>query len=57
LPTQTSLEKEVLITDKSHWERLTLAGEKYHEFGEITAWRVTLWVGDQLIGEQKSFLW
>lgn len=57
LPTQTKLETEVLITGTSHWARLTLTGEKYQEFGEITAWRVTLWVGDQLIGEQKSFLW
>ncbi len=57
LPTQTSLETEVLVTGTSHWERLTLAGEKYQKFGEITAWRVTLWVGDELISEQKSFLW
>ena len=27
------------------------------ELGEVTAWRVTLWEGGQLLGEQKSFLW
>lgn len=57
LPTQTILETEVLITGTSHWAQLTLAGEKYQNFGEITAWRATLWVGEEQIGEQKSFLW
>jgi hypothetical protein len=32
-------------------------GENYKNFGELVAWRVTLWAGDQLLGEQKSFLW
>lgn len=41
----------------SHWTSLTLGGEEYKKFGELTAWRVTLWDGDQLLGEQKSFLW
>lgn len=39
------------------WNRVGLTGEDYKNFGEITAWRVTLWDGDQLLGEQKSFLW
>jgi hypothetical protein len=41
----------------SHWTNLTLSGADYQAFGEVTAWRVTLWDGDQLQGEQKSFLW
>lgn len=57
LPSETRLETAVLITGTSHWAALTLAGEAYQNFGEITAWRVTLWSGDQMIGEQKSFLW
>ena len=57
LPSQTTLETEVLITGTGHWAKLTLDGEKYQSFGEITAWRVTLWSGDDMIGEQKSFLW
>lgn len=57
LPTQTKLETPVQITGTGHWAKLTLEGEAYKNFGEITAWRVTLWAGDQLISEQKSFLW
>lgn len=41
----------------SHWESITLDKEKYLALGEVTAWRITLWEGDQLLSEQKSFLW
>jgi len=39
------------------WTSLTLAGDEFKSFGAITAWRVTLWNGDQVLGEEKSFLW
>ena len=39
------------------WSSVALEGEAYQLFGELVAWRVTLWDGDQLLGEQKSFLW
>jgi hypothetical protein len=41
----------------NHWTKLVLDGEDYRKFGEVTAWRATLWEGETLIGEQKSFLW
>ena len=41
----------------SHWASLNLGADQYKTLGEITAWRVTLWDGDRLLGEQKSFLW
>ncbi len=41
----------------SHWAAVTLEKADYKAFGEVTAWRVTLWDGDQLLSEQKSFLW
>ena len=59
LPRATTLETEVETgkSSVSRWTSLTLAGEDYKSFGEVTAWRVTLWDGEQLVGEQKSFLW
>jgi len=57
LPSEKTLETEVVITGTSHWAALKLDGEEYKQFGEITAWRVTLWYDDQMLGEQKSFLW
>ena len=41
----------------SHWAIVTLTKEQYKTIGDVTAWRVTLWDGDQMVGEQKSFLW
>ena len=45
------------ITGGTHWSVLKLDGDQYKNFGEITAWRATLWAGDELLSEQKSFLW
>jgi hypothetical protein len=41
----------------SHWESVKVDKAQYQALGEVTAWRVTLWEGDQLLSEQKSFLW
>ena len=41
----------------ARWSRLPLKGEAYREFGELIAWRVTVWDGENLLAEQKSFLW
>lgn len=41
----------------SRWAKFYLTGEKYNTFGELSAWRVTLWDGAHLVSEQTSFLW
>lgn len=41
----------------SRWSCLTVKGDDYKKLGKVIAWRVTLWDGDQLLAEQKSFLW
>ena len=57
LPGQKVLETEVKPVASNHWTALTLGGEDYKKFGEVSAWRATLWDGERQIGEQKSFLW
>jgi hypothetical protein len=58
-PKQLVLEQPVNSRKRlfSTWSALTVSGAEYGQFGELTAWRVTLWDGGQLLGEQKSFLW
>ena len=57
-PKRLTLEKPVEPRSRfSHWAQFDLVGEAYKEFGQVTAWRVTLWEGSRLLGEQKSFLW
>jgi len=48
---------EVAAGKYSQWTSLALAGDEFKTFAAITAWRATLWDGETLLGEQKSFLW
>jgi hypothetical protein len=59
LPQQSVLEEplEKASTKFSHWASPGLEGLAYKQLGSVTAWRVTLWEGNQLLSEQKSFLW
>lgn len=41
----------------SRWSSVTLTGDKYQQFGELVAWRATLWWRDKLLAEERSFLW
>jgi hypothetical protein len=41
----------------SKWTSLTLKSEDYESVGDLVAWRATLWNGDILLAEHKSFLW
>jgi hypothetical protein len=57
MPRQATLEQTVTPHLLRHWNSLTLGGGDYENFGELVAWRVTLRADNQLLGEQKSFLW
>jgi len=57
LPKLKTLEQKVSPGMSARWTGVTFRGDEFKQFGEITAWRVTLWDGDELLGEQKSFLW
>jgi hypothetical protein len=41
----------------SQWSGLTVQDEAYEQLGQVVAWRATLWDGERMIAEQKSFLW
>jgi hypothetical protein len=41
----------------STWTRLPLSSEEQAKLGVLSAWRATMWDGDRLVAEQKSFLW
>jgi hypothetical protein len=58
LPRTHVLEKEVSArTGWSRWARIPFTGEDWKQFGEVTAWRVTLLDGEQVLSQQQSFLW
>jgi hypothetical protein len=39
------------------WTALELSGDPYLQFGKVIAWRATLWNGETLMDEYRSFLW
>ena len=41
----------------SRWSALKVGAADYAGIGELMSWRATLWDGDQLLAEQRSFLW
>jgi hypothetical protein len=59
LPRELVLEKPVENKGGwfSHWAEVTLTAKEYHDFGGLAAWRVTLWEGRTLLGQQQSFMW
>jgi hypothetical protein len=59
LPATQTLEEPIRTTRGwlRHWTEITLKGDEYKKFGDVAAWRVTLWEGSQQLGEQHSFLW
>ena len=57
LPKLKTLEAEVTPGFFRKWTELTLASEEYRTFGAVTAWRASLWDGERMVGEEKSFLW
>jgi hypothetical protein len=40
-----------------HWANVDVTEDKLKKFGDLVAWRMTLWDGDHQLAEQKSFLW
>jgi hypothetical protein len=57
LPKIKTLETEAAPGFFRTWTPLTLDGDEFKSFGAVTSWRATLWDGDRLLGEEKSFLW
>jgi hypothetical protein len=57
VPKLQTLETNVAPGTFRRWTAIPFAGQAYHDFGRVVAWRVTLWDDDRLLSEQKSFLW
>jgi hypothetical protein len=56
--TTAVLEEKIRYTGfLSTWSKIQMTGPEYARFGELSAWRATLWDGEKMVAEQKSFLW
>jgi hypothetical protein len=41
----------------SSWGEFKIEGPTFRDFGQLVAWRVTLWEGDRQLSRLESFLW
>lgn len=57
VPKLKTIQVDAVPGTHSRWTEIPFAGEDYKNFGAVVAWRVTLWDGGRMLGEQKSFLW
>lgn len=57
VPKLKTLEVDAVPGKYRQWTEIPFAGDDYKSFGAVVAWRVTLWNGGRMLGEQKSFLW
>jgi hypothetical protein len=57
LHTVTMEEPAVKNGHFSSWAEFRIEGAGYKTFGDLVAWRVTLWEGDHQLGQMESFLW
>ena len=57
LHTVTMEEPAVKNGHFSNWSEFRIEGADYKTFGQLVAWRVTLWEGDYQLGQLESFLW
>lgn len=57
VPQVTTLETNVVPERFGTWTTVPLSVAQYQSMGHVVAWHVTLWNGDERLGEQKSFLW
>lgn len=57
MPTMKTMETNAPASIFHHWTMFVLTGDDRKKLGSVVAWRASLWNGDQLFGDQKSFLW
>jgi hypothetical protein len=57
VPARKTIEQQLPSGSRGDWTSLFLSADEYKQFGSVTAWRVTLWDGEKMLAEQKSFLW
>jgi hypothetical protein len=39
------------------WTEVRLEGDDFWNFGQLIAWRVSIWEGEHQLGQLQSFLW
>jgi hypothetical protein len=52
-----TLTQEVAEVRRSNWSKFQITGPAYHQNGRVTAWKLTLERGGEVLASQQSYLW
>ena len=52
-----TLTQEVVDVRRSNWSKFQVTGPVYHQNGRVTAWKLTLERGGEVLASQQSYLW
>lgn len=51
------IEQRIVDVQERNVTRIQIIGEPYHLRGPVTSWRASLWDGERMLDEERSFLW
>jgi hypothetical protein len=51
------ISRQVFQPFRQHSTTFWILGDEFHQGGPVSAWRVSLWAGNELLAETKSALW
>ena len=51
------VQAQTFVPDLHPWTTFRVCGDDLADGGFVTAWRVTLWQGEQMVAEKQSSLW
>jgi hypothetical protein len=49
--------QEVVNVRRSNWSKFQVTGPAYHGNGRVTAWKLSLERGSEVLASQQSYLW
>ena len=55
--TKTVTRKFKVKNRRRKWDVVKFEGDEFRQFGQIVAWRVSIWQGDEMVAKKQSFLW
>lgn len=58
VPKTKKVERTLVVKNsRRHWDVIKFEGKEFKDFGQIVAWRVSIWQGKDLLTKKQSFLW
>jgi hypothetical protein len=58
VPKTKTIERTLVVKNsRRSWDAIRFEGEEFRAFGQVVAWRVSIWQGEEMLTKKQSFLW